>query len=309
MEMLNTIIENSGISSSIIEGTETSDIANTDNMIIDLIKENYNTSLAYHIAEVIPMNTPNESLYLSYRDDNNFKVSRTEVATKINTMSTGFTQEVFQDMQKMFNKSAKNAAGKILAGVSAREENDRILKTLNLESVTEVSLTISDSNNLESVLLQLSKRVSELVIQMNRDTYKTLDSFCILDQSWAAALLGSFNYMTEGNEKSLFVGRVGRTDYYINPFPNTSSEFDQSFDYSYEIEATPIPNYCYVGLIGKTPGTSSLIFAPYSYEKQYITDPDTGDNVLNIRNRYGLIMNPQHKPLENRSMLYKFQIL
>ena len=216
----NTILKNSGITNNIREGTDQSDIAGTENILFDLIKENYNTSLAYHIAEVIPMNTPQETIYLSYRDSesNNFKVQKAEIQTKINTLTTGFTQEVFQDMNNMFNKSAKNSAGKVLSGVSSREENDRLLKTLNLESIISPSLTIQDSSNLESILLQLSKKVSELVIQMNVNSYKTLDSFCILDQSWAAAVLGSFDFMTEGNEKSLFVGRVGRTYYYIFPF-------------------------------------------------------------------------------------------
>ncbi len=310
MEIINTILENSGVLESISEGTEQVDIVTTDVILGDLIKENYHMSLGYHIAEVVPMTTPNGSVYISYRngETNDFKVQKKEISTKINTMQTGFTQEVFQDMNKMFNKSAKNSAGKVLAGVSAREENSQVMMTLGMESTAKNTLQVQDSNNLESIMLQLSKYVSESVIEMNRDTYKTLDSFCVLDQAWAAAFLGSFNYMTEGNEKSLFVGRVGRTDYYINPFPNTSSAFDQSFDYSYEIETTPIPNYCYVGLIDEIPGCSSLMFAPYNYERQYITDPDTGDQILIIRNRYGLITNPQHKPFENRSMLHKFQV-
>lgn len=309
-EVLSTILENSNIQDNLVEGTEQVDIAQTDIILGDLIKENYHMSLSYHVAEVVPMTTPSGSIYISHRnaETRDFKVTRKDIHTKVNTIKTGFTQEVFQDMQKMFNKSVKTSAGKVLAGISAREENEQLLKTLNLESTVQDTLLITDSASLESVILQLSKRVSEMVIKMNRDTYKTLDSFCILDQKWAAAILGSFNYMTEGNEKSLFVGRVGRTDYYINPFPNTSSEFDESFDYSYEIEDTPIPNYCYVGLIDKIPGRSSLCFAPYNYEKQYIVDPDTGDTILIIRNRYGLITNPQHKPLENKSLLYKFQV-
>lgn len=310
-EVINTILKNSGVEDSISEGTEVSDIASTDVVLGDLIKENYNMSLGYHISQVVPMDTPNGSVYISHRNEetNDFMVSKKDINTKTNTLKTGFTQEVFQDMNKMFGKSAKNSAGKVLAGISAREENTQIMMALGMESIVKPNLTVADSASLESVILQLSKRVSESVIEMNRDTYKTLDSFCILDQSWAAAFLGSFNYMTEGNEKSLFVGRVGRTDYYINPFPNTSSAFDQSFDYSYEIETTPIPNYCYVGLVDEIPGISSLIFAPYSYEKQYITDPDTGNIILIVRNRYGLITNPQHEPLKNRSMLHKFQVI
>ena len=309
--ILDIILENSkALEKEILEGTTQDDISKTDVILGDIIRENYAQSLMYQITEINPLKAPQGSIYTSRRnaETNKFEVIRTDVQTKTNTIITGFTQEVFQDMQKMFKISAKNAMGKVLAGITAREENSTILRLLESESITVPSLPMYDTNNLESTILQLSKKVSESVIQMNQDTYKTLDSFCILPHSFAAAYLGSFSYMSEGKEKNLFVGRVGRTDYYINPFPNTSSEFDQSFDYSYEIEDTPIPNYCYVGLLNKTPGTSSIIFTPYLYERDYIIDPDTGENVVVLRNRYGVIPSPQHEPLKNRSLLHKFQI-
>ena len=294
----------------ILENSTQDDIAVTDEILGDLIKENYNISLMYHICESIPIKTPEANVYVQKRNQetNNFEIIKKNIQTKTTTLVTGFTQEVFQDMQKSFKYSAKNASGKILSGVSSREENSTLLKMLNSESDVKETLQITDSNNLESIILQLSRKVSECVLEMNQDTYKTLDSFCILDRRYAAAILGTFNFMTEKKERSLFVGRVGRTDYYLNPFPNTSSEFNDAFDISYEIEETSIPNYCYVGLVSNIPGQSSLIHAPYSYERQYITDPDTGDIVLILRNRYGLTTSPLHEPLKNKSMLHKFQI-
>lgn len=313
-EVLNQILENSGvIQDSLQENTQTTDIAQTDTILGDLIKENYHISLMYHICEVIPSTTPYGTVFVSERntdlsETNDFKIIKQEIKTKTNTLKTGFSQEVLQDVQNMFNKSSKNLTARVLKGITSREENQTLLRYMFDNSDTKESLQVQDSNNLESVLLQLSNKVSKSVLEMNQDTYKTLDSFCILDANWAAAVLGSFNFMTEGKEVSLFVGRIGRTDYYVNPFPNTSSEFDESFDYSYEIEDTPIPNYCYVGLIDPNHGESSMFFVPYSYEKDYMLDPDTGEIVLFLRNRYGLIMNPLHKPLKNRSMLHKFTI-
>ncbi len=304
--MLDLLINNS---LNLTEGTDQYDISGAD-FFNGLIKENYNISLGYHICEVFPLNSPYGAVYVSERNSetNDFRVIKKDIQTKTSTLMTGFTQEVYQDMEKMYQTSPKRTSGKVLSGITAREENQRLLMLMGLEAETKGTLTIQDSNNLESIILQLSRKVSESVLEMNQDTYKTLDSFCVLDRRYAAAVLGSFNFMTEGKERSLFVGRVGRTDYYINPFPNTSSEFDDSFDYSYEIEDTPVPNYCYVGLVHDTPGVSSIIFAPYKYERQYITDPGTGNIVLILRDRYGLVMSPLHKPLENRSMLHKFII-
>ena len=115
--------------------------------------------------------------------------------------------------------------------------------------------------------------------------------------------------MSEGREKSLFVGRIGRTDFYINPFPNTSSQFTTDFDYAYESESSAEVNYCYVGLKSKTAGNSSIVFAPYTYESQYISDPDTGNMNLIVRNRYDIQTSPLHEPLTNNSMIHKFELI
>lgn len=311
-ETLSQIFINSGCQpdlSKLTENTDQYDISQKD-FLRSLIKENYNISLSYSICEKIDLKQPYAAVYISKQkdDSNNFEVIKKDIQTKTNTLQTGFTQEVFQDMQAMYNTSVRLSAGKVLAGITAKEENKNLFHLLAQESTIKSPLEIPDSEHLENILYRLSKKVSESVLEMNQGSYKTLDSFCILDRYWASAILGSFSYMIQGVEKSLFLGRIGRTDYYLNPFPNTSSEFDDSFDYSFEIEDTSIPNYCYVGLNSKASLTSSLIFAPYLYESQYFLDPDTGENKLFIRNRYGLITNPLHEPLKNKSLLHKFII-
>lgn len=316
MTILDQIKENSNVNTiagsiSISESTTSYDIAGTQDFLGSMIDTKYNDSLAYQICDVQPLKGSFGKIFTAKRKSNSadLEVIHKDIETKIFTVHTGFTQEVIQDMNAMFNKSTKKSVQKILKGLSAQDENKSVLTYLYSESDTKAPVTIIDSDNLESVLLQLSKKVSESIIEMNQETYKTLDSFCILSKEWAAAVLGSFDFMTEGREKSLFVGRVGRTDYYINPFPNTASQFNNDFDYAYEIEDTSIPNYCYVGLISNTAGYSSLTFAPYLYESQYIIDPDTGETKLIIRNRYGLVTSPLHKPLENASMIHKFELI
>ncbi len=306
--MLQDILETS--LSSLNENT-TDDISNTDNIIGSLIKEKYNDSLAYQICDVQPLTTPYGKLFVSKIEDDtsDFKIVQKEVQVGLDIIQTSFTQEVLQDMNSMFSQSAKTSAARVVSGESHKAENKKIINFLLTESTTLEAVTVQDPENLESVLLQVSKKVSESVIEMNRENYKTLDSFCILGKDFAAAVLGSFDFMTEGNEKSLFVGRVGRTDYYVNPFSNTASQFTDDFDYAYESEDSTIPDYCFVGLKSKTHGQSSLTFCPYKYEAEYVTDPDTLELILFIRNRYGLVTSPFHEPLKNRSMLHKFALV
>lgn len=309
---LDIIKENSGVPiQSINEETNSYDISGTEDFLGSLIDTKYNDSLAYQMCEVQPLKSSFGKVFTARKDDDTDKmiVVSKEVNVKQYNVITGFTQEVLQDMNAMFSKSAKSSIQKVLKGMSAKEESKSVLTTLFSESTTKAAVTIIDSGSLESVILQVSKLVAESVIEMNRVTYKTLDSFCILPKEFASAILGSFDYMSEGKEKSLFVGRIGRCDYYINPFPNTASQFTDDFDYAYEIEDTSIPDYAYVGLHSKTAGASSLIFAPYTYESQYITDPDTGEFVLILRNRYGIITSPLHRPLKNESMIHKFELI
>ena len=310
---MNEILDQLKINSNVplIESTDSSDIELSDKLIGRLIQDKYNTSLAYQISDVQALTGPYGQVFTSRRspDTSDFEIIKKEVQTQTNLIDTGFTQEVIQDLKHLYNASAKNVAMNVIKGLSDQEENRTLLTKLFQESEVKPALTVQDSHMFESVIFQISQKVSQSVIEMNRDSYKTLDSFCILPKDFAAAVLGSFNYMSEGKERSLFVGRIGRTDYYINPFPNTTSQFTDDFSIDYESEDSSIPNYAYVGLKTKQDGKASLIFCPYLYESEYITDPDTGEAKLFVRNRYGLVTSPLHQPLENKSLLHKFELI
>lgn len=312
--VIDQIKENSNIpisKSGINEASESYDIATTQDFISHLIDEKYNDSLAYQICEIQPMESSLGVTFASKRNDTtgNFEVIKKDIHAYSDKMFTGFTKEVWQDMIKMFNKTAKASAGNILSVISRTNENARILALLNIEAEVKTSLTVTDPNNFESVMHQLSKKVSESIIEMNYKSYNTLNSFCILGPKWAAAILGSFNFMTEGRKKSLFVGRIGKTDYYINPMPHTAGQFTYDYNYDFENEPTSVPDYAYVGLQSKAPGQSSLIFAPYTYELQSVIDPDTLDTNLFLYNRYGLVTTPLHDKLEGKGKLHKFEII
>jgi len=305
------LIKSNSFPEGLTENTDTYDIAQTDVLLGTLIDSKYNDSLAYQICDVQPLEGSFGKIFASARkhQSSDLEVLSKDINVKTYTINTGFTQEVIQDMNAMFNKSAKRSIHNIFKGLSDQEENRTLLNYIHDESTTLPAITVNDSGNLESAIFQISKIVAESVLKMNSNTYTSLDSFCILSQHFAAAFLGSSSFMTEGIEKSLFIGRFGKTSFYVNPFPNTASQFTEDYDFSYESEDTATPDYCYVGLKSKTAGRSSLTFAPFCYEKEYIIDPETGNLKLFIRNRYGISTSPLHRPLENNSMLHKFALI
>lgn len=312
LETISLLKENSGVSSdSLKENTAVTDVVGTEQIVGAIIDEKYKGSLAYQICSVQPMTSSFGRLYTSRKqtDSNDLEVVTRDINVQAYTVSSGFTQEVFHDMTNMYNKTSDDSGLKILSGLSHQDENKKLMVLLNSESTIKPELTINDSGNLESILFQLSRKVSESVLEINQEAYKGLDSFCIVSKHWAAAVLGSFDYMKDGQERDLFIGRIGRTDFYVNPFSDAMSEFTDAFDYAYEIEETSVPDYCYVGIISEVSGNSSLTFAPYSYESNFVPDPDTGNLSLFLINRYGLVTSPLHKPLENKSMLHKFALI
>lgn len=312
LEVISEIKENCNITES-----NSNDIATIQDFVGKLVDEKYNTSLMYQVADVQPINGSFGSTYASKRayKTNDFTIVRKDIHTKTYTINTGYTQEVWQDMQKIFGKRAIKQSSNILGGLSAHEENDTLINLLFNESENKPDLDVN-INNSAWITSQISMRVAESVIEMNRYGFKTLDSFCILSPKWASAFLGTAGYVkndsdSSGADSTLFVGRYGRTDFYVNPFRNESLAFNSDYNDDY---ANPLgdtgerDDYCYVGLKSKVPGESSLVFSPYLYEGNMVLDPETGNNTLFIYNRYGVVTNPLHTPIEAKSMLHKFLI-
>lgn len=296
--------------SKINESTTADDIASVPKMVSSLISEKYNTSLGYQICDIQPLEGAQGVVYASQKKPNStdFKIVKKDIYTKIAPLDTGYTQEVIEDMFRMFSTEPKKISKLVLEGISSEEENKTIVKLMDDEASIQLPLTITDSNNFKTTLREISKKVADSVIKMNRGSYKSLDSFCVLSGKWASAILGSYDSSDEQKGRLLFVGKVGRCDFYINPFPHTASQYNPDFDIDFEIEDTSALDYAYVGLMSETPGQSSIIFAPHSYETKYVPDPKTGNIKLFTYNRYGVILSPLHRPADGNSLLHKFEI-
>jgi len=309
-EVLHILKENSNV---LNEASTSSDIATTQDFVGKMIDEKYNNSLAYQICEVQALKGSWGTVYASKRDftTNDFEIAKKDIYTKSYTVKTGYTQEVWQDMNKMFGKTALIQSSNILSGLSAMNENYTLIEVLDVNSYTKPLLQVN-VNNTAWITSQISQRVAESVIEMNKESFKTLDSFCVLPAQWASYFLGTASYVktdgdSDGKDSTLFVGRYGRTDFFVNPFRNESRQFFQDFNEDYTIGDTG-EEYCYVGLKSQVSGESSLVFAPYIYEAKTVVDPDTLNNNLFVYNRYGLVTSPLHEPIQGKSMLHKFII-
>lgn len=307
--VLDIIKENSGIKSNSLRESDSSDIATTQDFLSGLIDEKYNDSLAYQICEILPLKSTLGRIYASKLNTttNNFEVVKKDINVSTNKVITGYTKEVWDDMIKQFGTTADEAGSNILSNFSAIDESKDIVNLLEEQSEVKTPLTVNIAS-VGWIANQITQKISESVIEMNRHSFKTLDSFCILSGKWASALMGHPDIETADNKGSLFIGRFGRIDFYVNPIPNNSSQFDDGYTFDFESEATGVPDYAYVGLKSKVSGNSSLIFAPYSYEIQKVVDPDTSNPSLFMYNRYGLEVSPLHDKIEKKGMLHKFEI-
>ena len=310
-EILDSIKKNSGIT--IDESTNAFDISRTQELLGHLIDEKYNSSLAYAISNVMPLSSSWGTVYASKKKlySADFEIVKKDLYTKLYRLKTGYTNEVLQDINSMFGDSAKEKVGKILSGISSEDENFELIKMIDNESSVQPEAII-DSTQSGWVTAQLAQRVAKSVVEMNKNVFRTLDSFCILPAKWATYFLGSNYYNNLDPEEikskgTWFVGRYGRTDFYINPVNNGLNAFNTDYADDYANGGADI-NYCYVGLRSDITEYNSVFFAPYKYEIQDITDPDTGNSELYVYNRYSMTTNPLHVPLENNSMLHKFII-
>ena len=86
---------------------------------------------------------------------------------------------------------------------------------------------------------------------------------------------------------SLFVGKSGLTNWYLNPNANDSN--------------------IYVGLVDKLgTGRGSAVFSPFENELKFAKDYETGETRCFIWNRYAITISPLHSASE--PMIMKFEV-
>lgn len=205
--------------------------------------------------------------------------------------STELSDEAVKDLEAMYGReTAYKYITKMLRGLCNNYENDKTIEFLDQNAVQTNELKITDTQNSETMMFEISQRVQELSLKMNSLTKRTFSSYAVIPYKYAAAIMTTFAYTTGKNSTNvneLVVADFALMKYFVNP------------DITSDI--------IYVGLRSHDePFCSSGFFGDYGSQLQTIKDPDTGNNIITIYNRFGLAMNPLH--CDHNPMLYKFKI-
>lgn len=205
--------------------------------------------------------------------------------------STELSVEAVKDLEAMYGReTAYKYITKMLRGLCNNYENDKTIEFLEQNAVQTNELKISDNLNSETMMFEITQRVQELSLKMNSLTKRTFSSYAVIPYKYAASIMTSFAYTTGTNTTNvdeLVVADFALMKYFVNP--------DSTSDTVYVGLRSPDDPFC-----------SSGFFGDYGSQLQTIKDPDSGNDIITIYNRFGLAMNPLH--CEHNPLLYKFKI-
>jgi hypothetical protein len=276
-------------------GAEAPNVASTDqNLSVDqLFQQTGLHSLGRSIFSVVPVSGPTAGLFNLRKKagTTNFELVRANVEVyPSDSIATGLTQEVVQDIRNQYGKSADTIIGTLLRSLANEQENTRTLEFLEANCKAEADLDLTNSLNAELVTFEVGQRVHELILRANDVSSRTFDSFCVLPYQAAAAFAALNNYVggMDKDVEGLFISEIGNTRFYMNP----------------DVTSTT----AYVGLRDRrNMSKSSAVFSPYAETVVEAQDPNTGNMQYFIFNRFAITASPLH--VTNNEMLFKFDIV
>lgn len=271
------------------------DIATTDEnlSVDDMFQQALLPSLGRQIFPVIPLHGPTGALFNIRKKSasNELELVRNNVEVENSTsISTGLTKEALQDIKSQYGKEANIIVGKLLRGLANDQENTSTLAFLNAQALDYGNLQLTDSLNAETNLFELTQRVHEIVLQINSINLRSYNAFAVIPYKALGGVFGLNQYVDQNkiDHCGLFVARIGRTNFYMNPDASDATAF--------------------VGLNDSlNPNKSSAVFSPYASSVIEADDHETGDPTFFIFNRYAITASPLH--VTDNEMLYKFEVL
>jgi hypothetical protein len=281
----------------IVEDTTVANAANIattdENVSIESIfQQGAMPSLAKQIFSVAKISGPTAALFNIRKKSGSdeFTLLRAEVEVyPSKSINTGLSLETIEDLRSQYGKEADQIVGKLLRGLANDGENEKTIAFLESKCLSESALVLTDSSNAETNLFEITQRVQELVLKANSKNIRTYEAFCVLPYKLGASISTLSKYASDDNstERGLFLAEIGQTKYYLNP--NSDAE------------------KIYVGLKeSKNLSKSSAVFTPDQENIITAQDPDSGETVFFIINRFGITASPLHE-LGNE-MLFKFEV-
>lgn len=267
-------------------------VASDENLSVDnMYQQTALPSLGRMIFSVVPMNGPTGSIFnLKRKDDNTgFELLRAEVEVQSSAaIHTGVTEEAIQDMRSQYGKNVNNIVGNLLTGLAADKENTDTLAFLELKSLSEPGLTLTDSKNAESNLFEVTQKAQELVLKANSKNLRAYGAYCVLPYKVGAAIMALSKYASGDKtfSEGLYIGQIAQTKYYMNPNPASVT--------------------AYVGIKSDNESKSAAVFSPYTNTVVNAINPNNGERTYHIYNRYALTASPLH--VLNNEMMFKFDV-
>lgn len=281
----------------LVEDTSTANapnIATTDeNLSVDqMFQQSSLPSLGRSIFPVIPMHGPTAALFNIRKKPgtNDFELLRNNVEVyPSESIKTGLTQETIQDMRNQYGKEANNVIGSLLRGLSNDQENTRTLAFLDTNSLADTDLILTNSKNAEQNVFEITQRVQELVLKTNSKSLRSYSAFAVVPYKALGGVMALNEYVGSNvnSEFGLFITRIGKTSYFLNPDATSTT--------------------AYVGIKDINPSKSSAVFSPYKSTVTVALDPDTGNQVNHIFNRFAITQSPLHTASDE--MLHKFTVV
>ena len=268
-------------------------IAQTEqNLSVDnIFQQTTIQSLARQVCSNVTLKGPSGAIFNIKKTSDGFKLVRKDVIEFPSTLlSTGVTREAIQDLKSQFGKDIDIVIGTLFRGISNEIENDKLFEVLDVESKDYGDLQLSDSLNAEMNLFEVTQRVHEIILKMNQKFQRTFDAFAIIPYKPLGGIMGLSQYAgaLKKEERGLFITQIGSTKFYLNPDINNE--------------------YAYVGLKDEDNlSKSSLVFAPYQNQIIDVIDPDSGEVIYFLVNRFAIESSPLHEV--DNEMLYKFKVL
>lgn len=268
-------------------------IAQTEqNLSVDnIFQQTTIQSLARQVCSNVTLKGPSGSLFNIKKTSDGFKLVKKDVIEFPSTLlPTGVTREAIQDLKSQFGKDIDVVIGTLFRGISNEIENEKLFEVLDVESKDYGDLQLSDSLNAEMNLFEVTQRVHEIILKMNQKFQRTFDAFAIIPYKPLGGIMGLSQYAgaLKKEERGLFITQIGSTKFYLNPDINN--------------------DYAYVGLKDEDNlSKSSLVFAPYQNQIIDVIDPDSGEVIYFLVNRFAIESSPLHEV--DNEMLYKFKVL
>lgn len=235
-------------------------------------------SVARSIFTNAPLSGPTGAIFniRKKEDTDAIELLRSEVEVYASApIKTEITQEAIEDISKTFGEDGVRAIAIMMQGLASADENVKLAAFLETNAVEDTETFQLQGVNSKDCFYELSKRVSKTVLQMNSNSVKTFRASVLLPYELAATVMGFGKGDVLPNTTTFYVGGTELHDYYINPDPTATDIF--------------------VILSDKYDGSKGAgIYSPYQNFINKAIDPETGEYVYFIYNRFALAISPLH---------------